>query len=133
LYELTWQGVETVRGWDLIANATPPAPLATGDPKAYYFPLTNTKHVIYLDSGGHIHDLAWSPRSNTPQHEDLTTRFRLPIAFYVGEAFTLEGPNTQHVVFVAHIPVPNHPGTGSIDGLDCDDLLNKEARCTKCH
>jgi hypothetical protein len=106
LYELYWQGNERVIGWD-ITDRTTGAPLANYSVcnfTAYYSAVTNTKHVIYVTGDGHLHDITWAPgRPDTvrTEHFDLTTLTNPPLHPVRGKpaAFTIEGPNTQHVVY----------------------------------
>jgi hypothetical protein len=97
LYELYWAGVEPVVGWDLTAPSGGPA--AVGTPAAYYSAGTNTKHVIYRDADGRLHEIWWVPGGGTPAHVDLTAFAEAPPAADRPAAFTVEGPNTQHVVY----------------------------------
>jgi hypothetical protein len=96
LWELFWVGVAPVQGWDLTAAAG--APAATGKPAAYYQAGTNTKHVIYRSLDGRVHELWWVP-GNPPAHVDLTAFAGAPSAADGPAAFTIEGPNTQHVAY----------------------------------
>jgi murein DD-endopeptidase MepM/ murein hydrolase activator NlpD len=96
LYELYWPGVTPVMGWDLTAGAG--APTALGDPAAYYSAGTNTKHVIYSSSDGRLHELWWVP-GGSPSHVDLTLYGTPKAAIERPAAFTVEGPNTQHVAY----------------------------------
>jgi hypothetical protein len=89
-------GVAPVAGWDLTARAG--APKATGTPAAYYSAGTNTKHVIYRSSNGRLHEIWWVP-DGAPGHVDLTAFANAPLAADRPVAFTVEGPNTQHVVY----------------------------------
>jgi len=97
LYELYWAGVAAVVGEDLTAPSG--APAAVGKPAAYYSAGTNTKHVMYRSADGRLHELWWVPGGGTPAHVDLTTRYGLPLAADRPAAFTVEGPNTQHVAY----------------------------------
>ena len=99
LYELHWAGVAPVVGWDLTAVAG--APAAVGTPAAYYSAGTNTKHVIYRDADGGLHELWWVPgAAGIPAHVDLIAAYAAaPPAAGDPRAFTIEGPNTQHVVY----------------------------------
>jgi len=96
LYELYWAGVNAVAGWDLTAVAG--APAATGTPAAYYSAGTNTKHVFYRSSDSRLHELWWVP-GGTPSYIDLTAAYNAPPAADDPTAFTVEGPNTQHVAY----------------------------------
>jgi hypothetical protein len=96
LYELYWPGVAPVTGWDI----TPPdAPPATGNLAAYYSAGTNTKHVFYRSADGRLHEIWWVPGGGTPAHVDLTAAYGAPLAADGPAAFTVEGPNTQHVTY----------------------------------
>jgi hypothetical protein len=97
LYELYWVGVAPVAGWNLTAPSG--APAAVGTPAAYYSAGTNTKHVIYRSADGGLHELWWVPGGGTPGHVDLTAFAEAPPATDRPAAFTVEGPNTQHVVY----------------------------------
>ena len=97
LWELYWVGVEPVAGWDLTALSG--APKATGTPAAYYSAGTNTKHVIYRAADGGLHEIWWVPGGGTPAHVDLTAAYGAPPAAGDPAAFTVEGPNTQHVTY----------------------------------
>ena len=70
LYEIWWQGVAPASGWDLIAAAGSPG--AAADPACWFVPATGIKHVVYVGTDGHLHDLAWAPGSGTPVWTDLT-------------------------------------------------------------
>jgi len=104
LYELYWQGNERVIGWD-ITDRTTGAPLASYPVcnfTAYYSAGTNTKHVIYVTDDNHLHDITWPPgRPDTvrTEHFDLTTLGLPALAHGRPAAFTIEGPNTQHVAY----------------------------------
>jgi len=99
LYELYWPGVVPVIGWDLVANSN--APAAVGTPAAYYSAGTNTKHVVYRSADNRLHELWWVPGENNPHHVDLTDFAAAPPAADRPAAFTVEGPNTQHVAYRA--------------------------------
>jgi hypothetical protein len=100
LHELWWVGNAPVQSWDLIA-ATVGAPLADSDPAAYFSEGTNTKHVFYRSANNHINEIFWVP-GGLPMHVDLTAAAQAPLAFDKPDApaaFTVEGPNSQHVVY----------------------------------
>lgn len=99
LHELFWAGNNPVAGWDLTAAAG--APPAASDPAAYYSIGTNTKHVIYRSSNGRLHEIWWVPGGGTPAHVDLTAFAGAPLAADKPAAFTVEGPNSQHVAYRA--------------------------------
>ena len=86
-----------VVGWDLTLASG--APAAAGAPVAYYSAGTNTKHVIYRSADGRLHEIWWVPGDWTPGHVDLTASFGAPPAADRPAAFTVEGPNTQHVAY----------------------------------
>jgi hypothetical protein len=86
-----------VVGWDLTAPSG--APAAAGTPAAYYSAGTNTKHVIYRSANGRLHEIWWVPGGGTPAHEDLTAFAGAPPVADGPTAFTVEGPNTQHVAY----------------------------------
>ena len=98
VYELYWFGVAPVAGWSPSADAG--APTASGRVAAYYSTGTNRKHVVYRSGDGRLHDVSWTPGS-PPEHLDLTAFAGAPLAADVPAAFTVEGPNTQHVAFRA--------------------------------
>jgi hypothetical protein len=97
LYELYWAGVAPVVGWDLTALAG--APTAADNPAAYYSAGTHTKHVIYRSTDGGLHEIWWVPGGGIPAHVDLSAVYGAPPAADRPAAFTVEGPNTQHVVY----------------------------------
>ena len=97
LWELYWPGVAPVVGWDLTAQAGGPA--AVGRPAAYYSAGTHTKHVIYRSADGRLHEIWWTPGGGTPAHVDLTQAYGAPPGADRPAAFTVEGPNTQHVAY----------------------------------
>jgi hypothetical protein len=97
IYELWWVGYAPVQGWNLTAAAG--APLAASDPAAYYSAATNTKHVVYRSSDGHLHDLAWTPGGGAPQVADMTREAMAPDAVDNPTAFTVEAQRTQHVAY----------------------------------
>lgn len=98
LHELWWVGNDPVRHFPLTAGASG-APIAASDPAAYYSAGTNTKHVIYRSADGHLNELWWVPGSGSPGHVDLTDNTLAPLATDNPAAFTVEGPNSQHVVY----------------------------------
>jgi len=97
LWELYWRGNAPVAGWDLTAVSG--APAAAGVPAAYYSAGINTKHVIYRSVDGRLHAIKWVPGRGTPTHVDLTAFAGAPLALGPAAAFTVEGPNTQHVAY----------------------------------
>jgi hypothetical protein len=96
VYELYWTGNDTVTGWDIMPSDAPPA---TGNLAAYYSAGTNTKHVFYRSADGQLHEIWWVPGGGTPGHVNLNERFGAPLAADRPAAFTVEGPNTQHVAY----------------------------------
>ena len=97
LYELYWTGTGGVNPWNLTAIAG--APPADSDPAVYYSAGTNTKHVIYRSADGHLNDLSWVPGVTGPTHVDLTLFALAPPAVGPLAAFTIDGPNSQHVIY----------------------------------
>jgi hypothetical protein len=97
VWELYWTGVAPVAGWDLTAPSGAPKP--AGALAAYYSAGTNTKHVFYRSSNGQLHEIWWTPGGGTPAWNNLTTAYGLPAAADAPAAFTVEGPNTQHVAY----------------------------------
>jgi len=64
----------------------------------YYSAGTNTKHVIYRSADNHLNEIWWVP-GGIPTHVDLTLQALAPPAADRPTAFTVEGPNSQHVVY----------------------------------
>ncbi|MEK6374973.1 MAG: hypothetical protein AABO58_20040 [Acidobacteriota bacterium] len=98
LHELWWVGNNPVNRWDLTAAAAN-APPAASDPAAYYSAGTNTKHVIYRSANGHLNEIWWVPGGGIPAHLDITLLALAPSAADKPTAFTVEGPNSHHVVY----------------------------------
>jgi YVTN family beta-propeller protein len=96
IWELYWVGVAPVAGWDL---SGPAVPAAVGTPAAYYSAGTNTKHVVYRSDDGRLHELWWVPGASRTEYIDLTDFALAPPSADRPAAFTVEGPNTQHVAF----------------------------------
>ncbi len=96
IYELYAAGNDTVTGWDITPSD---APQATGNLAAYYSAGTNTKHVFYRSDNQQLHEIWWVPGGGTPAHVNLTERYGAPPAADRPAAFTVEGPNTQHVAY----------------------------------
>ena len=97
LWELYWAGTTPVVGWDLsLPSGAPPG---TGTPAAYYSAGTNTKHVFYRSGDGQLHEIWWVPGGGVPSHVNLTAAYGLPPAADDPAALTIDGPNTQHVIF----------------------------------
>lgn len=106
LYELFWVGVERVIGWDLTAAAAAPLSTPFFLPRSFCNSSSNTKHAVYSDEQGQLHDLSWTPGETSVRHEDLTPILRnanIPSLHRVVKAFTVESPNTQqttqHIIF----------------------------------
>jgi Transposase len=105
LYELYWAGAAPVDYLNL--SAISGAPAASGNAAAYYSTGTNTKHVIYRSADSRLHEIWWVPGVGTPAYVDLTALAAAPPAADRPAAFTVEGPNSQHVAYrgsVAGIP-----------------------------
>lgn len=98
LHELWWVGNNPVSHWDLTAAAAG-APPGASDPAVYYSAGTNTKHVIYRSADGHLNEIWWVPGGGIPAYIDITLRAFAPAAADKPTAFTVEGPNSQHVVY----------------------------------
>jgi YVTN family beta-propeller protein len=96
IWELYWVGVAPVAGWDLKG---PARPAAVGTPAAYYSAGTNTKHVVYRSADGRLHELWWVPGASRTEYIDLTDFALAEPSADRPAAFTVEGPNTQHVAF----------------------------------
>jgi hypothetical protein len=97
VHELWWDAINPVRHLDLTAAAG--APPADGDPAAFYGAGTNTKHVLYRSADGHLNEISWVPFGSNPVHVDLMIESLAPLAESDPAAFTVEGPNTRHVVY----------------------------------
>jgi hypothetical protein len=78
------------------------APAEAPAPVAYYSAGTDTNHVVYRSADRHLHDLSWVPGGRL-RYVDLTLGALAPLAAQklrdTPTAFTIEGPNTQHVVY----------------------------------
>jgi hypothetical protein len=88
-------------GWqasDLTAIAQG-APNAAGDPVAYTFDATGTRHVAYRGTDGHIHELRHDEKGW--RHEDLSKKTGAPDAAGDPSAYMFNLQGTQHVLFVA--------------------------------
>ena len=97
LIEIYSAGNGPAAWWDLTAVAG--APPASGKPAVYNSVSTNTRHVIFRSADGHLNELWWTPGGGAPAHVDLTLRALAPLAAVSPTAFTVEGPNTQHVAY----------------------------------
>jgi predicted MPP superfamily phosphohydrolase len=100
IYEIYSVGTAPAAGWSPSASA-PDAPPAVGDPVAYYSAGTNTKHVIYRSADGHLNELWWVPGA-PPAWVDLTIFAAAPTAVEDPTAYTIDGPNSQHVAYRSH-------------------------------
>ena len=98
IHELWWNTPNPVSHWDLTVAASG-APLAASDPVGYYSAGTNTKHVFYRGTDGHLHEIWWVPGGGIPAHIDLTLYALAPLAADKPAAFNVAGPNSQHVVY----------------------------------
>lgn len=99
IWELYWLGANAVQGWDLTAASGAGSPGISDVLAAYYSAGTNTKHVIFRGTQGRLYEFWWIPGATNPQCIDLTDRYGLPGSAPGVAAFTVEGPNTQHVVY----------------------------------
>lgn len=99
VWELQWQGSAPVSGWSPSAAAG--APKASGRVAAYFSVGTHRKHVVYRSADGRLHDVGWTP-GGAPEYVDLTAFASAPPAADTPAAFTVEGPDTQHVAFRAN-------------------------------
>ncbi len=97
LVEIYSAGTAPAAWWDLTAIAG--APPTVDDPAVYYERASNTRHVVYRSADGHLNELWWTPGGGIPQHVDLTVKALAPPALDSPSAYTVEGPNTQHVVY----------------------------------
>ena len=97
LHEIWWAQGGNANWWDLSTPAG--APAAASDPSTYYSAGTNTKHVVYRSADGHLHEIWWTPGGGVPTHVDLTLYGLAGLATDTPAAFTVEGPNTQHVAY----------------------------------
>lgn len=91
-----WAGVAPVAGWALTAQSG--APVAASDPDACYSVGINTKQVYFRSADGGLHEILLVP-GTTPARGNLTAAYGAPPAADRSTAFTVEGPNTQHVAF----------------------------------
>ncbi|HZM78508.1 MAG TPA: hypothetical protein VFC19_22505, partial [Candidatus Limnocylindrales bacterium] len=96
LYEVYCVGEAPVAAWDLTVSAS--APPADSDPAVYYSAANDTKHVIYRSADGHLHEIWWV-FGTPPAHVDLTVEALAPPAVDRPAAFTIDGPNSQHVIY----------------------------------
>jgi len=96
IYEIACVGESSVTAWDLTVSAG--APLADSDPAVCYSAASDTKHVIYRSADGHLHEISWVV-GGPPTHVDLTVEALAPPAVDRPAAFTIDGPNTQHVIY----------------------------------
>ena len=96
LWEVYCVGEAPVAAWDLTVSAS--APRADSDPAVYYSAARDTKHVIYRSADGHLHEIWWV-FGTPPAHTDLTVAALAPPAVDRPAAFTVDGPNSQHVIY----------------------------------
>ncbi len=78
VHEIWWVGADPAKGWDLVAAAG--APGAAADPVSWFVPETGVKHVAYVGTDGHVHDLAWAPGAGAPGWTDLSVVAMAPPA-----------------------------------------------------
>ncbi len=97
VHELWWVGVDAVRHRDLTLEAGD-APPAASDPVAWFSSGARTKHVVYRSGNGHLHDLSRGD-GGTLVLVDLTLEAVAPPAADRPAGFSIEGPNSQHVVY----------------------------------
>jgi hypothetical protein len=95
LIELYWPGNNPVQFWVPSAEAPP----AVSDPVAFNNLSTNTRHLIYRSTNDHLYELSWVPGGGTPVSVDLTLMGLARRAVDRPAAFTVEGPNTYHVIY----------------------------------
>lgn len=94
LHELYWAGEQPVAHGDLTAGAG--AIPAASDPVAWYHPGSDTKHVVYTGTDGHVHELWWHGGRTAPQDVDLALWGAAPAA--VGRPTAAVAPDgTQEV------------------------------------
>jgi len=74
-------------------------PARGGNPAGGYVPETNTKHLVYRDADGHLHDLAWAPGSGMPARTDITAASLAPGAADDPVFVALPGSTTSRVVY----------------------------------
>ena len=96
IHELYCVGEAPIAWRDLTAFSG--APPAAGDPAVYYHAATNTKHVVYRSADGHLNEIWWPP-DGTPAYTPTTVWSLAPPAAGDPAAFTVDGPNSQHVVY----------------------------------
>jgi len=97
IHEIWWQGQGAAANWDLTAASG--APAAASDPAAYYNAATNTKHVFFRRNDGRLYEIWWSLAGGAPAHVDLTSPLLAPRAESNPFAFTIQGPNSNHVIY----------------------------------
>jgi hypothetical protein len=100
LYEIYGFGDAPAQGWD-VTDATPGAPPSASDPAVYYISASNTKHIIYGSSDGHLHEISWIVNAGQPPaHVDLTVAGLARRAVDRPAAFSVYGGiTTQHVIY----------------------------------
>jgi hypothetical protein len=80
-----------------LSDLAPGAPLATGDPHAYFNPNDGTDHILYRTSNGHLHELV--PSNGTVRHTDLTSAVGTDQSSGKPFGYVFGADNTQHVLF----------------------------------
>jgi hypothetical protein len=100
LYELFWVGHRPVAGWNLTGRAGPP--LAASDPAVLSIPASNTKHVVYRDTKGHLHELSWIRGRSDVTHVNLTVSAIAPLAANLPQAvgLSVDAEQRRRVVYV---------------------------------
>ncbi|MCW5853805.1 MAG: hypothetical protein KIT87_27305 [Anaerolineae bacterium] len=74
-------------GHDNLSGSAPGAPKAAGDPVGYYDADTDTHHVIYTSSNGHLHELWWAGVQPVQYGGDLTALAGAPTTIGTPSAF----------------------------------------------
>jgi hypothetical protein len=97
IYEIVWQGVAPATGRSLTAEAN--APLAVGEPAAFYSLGTNTKRVIFRSADDNLNELWWAPGGLPATHLDLSIYSSAAPAAGDPTAYCIEGVNTQHAAY----------------------------------
>ena len=92
--ELYCTGVAPVAQIDLTAAAN--APVAGGDPTAWFDAHARLKHVVYRGQDNHLYDLRWIP-GQAVSCVDLTMEGAAPQAS--GTPFGFSGPTYQHLTY----------------------------------
>ena len=81
------------------ASTNPTGSPVASDPVGSHCPGTNTKHVAFRTTDGHVHELWWVPGGGIPADVDLTVEALAPPATDRPAAWSVPGPNSQHVVY----------------------------------